>query len=497
MEKMKCFIGLMLLLFITGCSNYNMSMKIDKDKSMDYTLTILSNYYNDTLNKNISIYKEKFEQYGYLVEDYNIDNKYGMIISKKFDNIDDISYGKRSDEFNLLYLYTDGYDADTESKMFNVDEGIATNRYAANFYVDLSNLGLDLTNTTITYSVELPNVPLSSNATFVSEDKKTLTWNITSLGKTEIDYVFELNSYDNIYYIVAILIAIYLLFSILSNLFRKSGDDRDNVNIKYNNNNYNSDMNKKIENITNNAIKNSSNNVTYNNIADAPIKTIPKASPAPSSVTVIPPTKVNNIEMTEDITNFKTPDNKNNVFAIFEKKEQNNESSVKINDNEEFNKMINNVNNGNINSVSTNEESVYNSLENSNISTNEVINNKDENDISNLIDIPVIYNDSNISNNTDNIHRDSNSVLNNESIYTDDSSNKNTYVSNESINITNTDISNNTTEIDIVYNNDINSDTDNSNQSVTFQSLNEDSNDGRVIIVNNKSIVINNDKKEE
>ena len=87
MRKIKYYLVLLLIFFITGCSSYDMSMKISEDKSMVYTLTILSNSYNSALASNISIYKDKFEQYGYFVSEYNDGNKYGMIVTKEFDNM--------------------------------------------------------------------------------------------------------------------------------------------------------------------------------------------------------------------------------------------------------------------------------------------------------------------------------------------------------------------------------------------------------------------------
>ena len=258
MRIIKVFLILILLILITGCSNYDMTMKISKDKRVDYSLTILSN--SNDFNEEITSYKEKFEQYGYLVEEYKSDNKYGMIVSKKFDNIDNISNGKRSEEFNLLYLYSDGYDETIESKMFNVEKGIDTNRYAANLYVDLSNLGIDLNKATVTYTVMLPNVSVSNNANSITNEGKTLTWNITSSGKTEIDYVFELKSYDSLYFGAAVIIAIFLFFMIISTLFSKSGDSNSNASDDY-------DLDKKIQNLTNNAIKNNNyiNTNNYNN----------------------------------------------------------------------------------------------------------------------------------------------------------------------------------------------------------------------------------------
>lgn len=442
MKKIKYFLTLILVIFITGCSNYNMSMKINKDKSMIYTVIITSDGYNSTLANNISVYKEKYEQYGYLVKEYNEDNKYGMIISKHFENIDDISYGNINEEFNLLYLYNDGYNEDVESKMFNVEKGFLKNTYTANFYVDLSNLGINLNDATVTYSVELPKESLSNNASLVSEDKNVLTWNITSLGKNEIDYVFELNSHDDIYYIIAVLIVIYLFFSIIINLFRKEDDDKE----KRNHSNPD-DINKKIENLTSNAIKNSNNKNGSVNKIDTVSNMDINHSNIPGPIKLIP--DMNNTDTNYDITALKTPDNKKKGFFGMKKNNKTNEDVYRVNNNEEFNMMIENINNGNINNGSNNNEIIQNSSSVNNI------NNISENEIVNVKPIFDI--------NPDTLNS---SVVDNSSI-------------------------NNINNVEKIDNN-----IEDENQ--TFDSLkdNENNADGPIIRVNSKSIVVEKEKNE-
>ena len=109
MRNIKKFILLVFVILLTGCTNYDMSMKIDKDKSMLFSITILSDNQNEISN-GIIILKEKYEKYGFVVSEYNQGNGYGVVMTKKFDDIDDISFGKRSDEFDLLYFYNNDYD---------------------------------------------------------------------------------------------------------------------------------------------------------------------------------------------------------------------------------------------------------------------------------------------------------------------------------------------------------------------------------------------------
>jgi len=483
MKKIKYILLLFLVVLLTGCSKYNMSMKIDKDKRMDFIITILSNYENSNITNNINIYKEKLEQYGYSVNEYNVENKYGMVISKKFDNIDDISNGKRNEEFDLLYLYKNDYNKEIESKMFNVEKGFDTNRYAANFFIDLTDLGIDLTNSTVTYSVEVPNKTISNNANLVSEDGNSLTWNITSLGKKEIDFVFEIKSYDYIYFGAAILIALFLFFSIISTLFSKSGEEN-NSNKNYNNSN-DYDLDRKIQNLTNNAVNKTNNKVynTNNNINNNTNKQNSSINNnaniynnsynsntnynannkenisnnklnenTSNSINLVPQVK----SKSDDISNFKAPEKqkKKGLFGIFKKEKKiTNIEPTKINTNEEFNAMIENINKGNINVNSEVKE----------------INNKEQEEVDYFESI-----DENSSINVNNTLENNNDLFNVNPVNEFDSlSDINSDTSNNALDINN---------IDVVK----------EEENIQEENFNTSS-----IRLNSKSIEINNDKKDE
>lgn len=270
MKKIKYLIVGLFFILLTGCSSYDMSMSINRNKSMDLSINIVSTS-SEEINKYIDTLKEKYESNDFKVEEFTRDNNYGIRITKHYDNIDNNSFAERTDKFDLLYLYNNDYDKSIETKIFNVDKGFASNRYAANFFVDLTNIDIDLSNTEVTFVAYLPKGNVSNNAGSVSEDGNTLTWNITNKGRTDIEFVFELGSYDTIYFIVAIFIAIFLAFSIISAILSKSGDasssdvDRDieilSNNAKYNNMNKNRPGNNGVySNYMNNRNNNSNNN---------------------------------------------------------------------------------------------------------------------------------------------------------------------------------------------------------------------------------------------
>ena len=332
MRKIKYLIIALFLILLTGCSSYDMSMSINKNKSMDLSINIVSTS-KEEISKYVDSLKEKYESNDFKVEEFTRDNNYGIRITKHYDNIDNNSFAERTDKFDLLYLYNNDYDKSIETKIFNVDKGFASNRYAANFFVDLTNKDTDLSNTEVTFVVYLPKGNVSNNASSVSEDGNTLTWNITNKGRTDIEFVFELGSYDTIYFIVAIFIAIFLVFSIISAILSKSGDasssdvDRDleilSNNAKYNNINKNKPNNNGVySNYMNNKNNNSNNNnvkkpdlVKFNNNDNDFSKIMGNVSVVNNG---IPNNNVNmnNNNQNNDIFNYPTNDNNvmNNNF---------------------------------------------------------------------------------------------------------------------------------------------------------------------------------------
>lgn len=332
MKKIKYLIVALFLILLTGCSSYDMSITINKNKSMDLSIYIVSTS-SEEISKYIDSLKEKYESNDFNVEEFTKDNNYGIRISKHYDNIDNNSFAERTDKFDLLYLYNNDYDKSIETKIFNVDKGFASNRYAANFFVDLTNIDIDLSNTKVTFTVNLPKGSVSNNASTLSEDGNTLTWNITNKGRTDIEFVFEVGSYDTIYFIVAIFIAIFLVFSIISAILSKSGDasssdvDRDieilSNNAKYYNMNKNKPSGNSVySNYMNNRNNNSNNNVKkpelvkFNNNENDFNKMMGNVSIVNNGMTNNN-TNSNNISNNNDIFNYPVNDNNviNNNFS--------------------------------------------------------------------------------------------------------------------------------------------------------------------------------------
>lgn len=221
MKKYCKYLFIVLATFmLSGCYKITTNMTVNSDKSMDFEMIYafdmktmeglggttsdddnLDNSENDLEDEIISEeeMKETFGKKGFDVKAYsNTEENHewkGVIITKKYNNIDDIS---KSEE--KVVVMTDGTSNDEfvfdDSQLFSLNSGI----YKANFLYNFTSGEDDTTDYSayssmldLKYTVTLPGKVISNNATTVSSDGKTLTWNLEIGKKNEINYEFSLN----------------------------------------------------------------------------------------------------------------------------------------------------------------------------------------------------------------------------------------------------------------------------------------------------------------
>ena len=174
-----------------------------------------------------AISSEELEDAGYTVSRYNEDGFKGYKVSKTFSNIEDITYGDifYSEENSELMAQT----TTESSTTINNNEPIFTkdgNNYKFNFPIEdtgeLSSMGVVFDMQLV---VTFPNKPESHNATSVSEDGKTLTWNLLSLDG-DAEATFALN--DNLVMYIAIGVAILLVLIIIVLVVKNKGKKKKN-----------------------------------------------------------------------------------------------------------------------------------------------------------------------------------------------------------------------------------------------------------------------------
>ncbi len=248
------------VLLLGGCkAKFETNMSINQDKSMN--LKIIEGFDDELINAMMSMNEsssleeiEEVKEYtdeeqrkflqenlfksdeaftsveaeGFIVEEYQDDTYMGYMVTKNIENID--NYVGDNTNFSL----SDYEDFDSK-KIFTKDGNVykgrilfenAENEEAAETY----NIDFEYV-----FTLTLPNKVISSNATTVSEDGKTLTWNLVNNNISAIEFEFEFPSFlamikDNMFIVAGIAIVIILIIVVVITLIiTKSKKNNKNI----------------------------------------------------------------------------------------------------------------------------------------------------------------------------------------------------------------------------------------------------------------------------
>ncbi len=249
----KVFVLFLTTMFICGCSmKSEFSMNIKSDKSMDFSVLMavddklmnammsMQNSSEDEQSKEYteeekwkfleSSISEQYSSEGFEKERYEQDEYKGIKLSKKISNIDDITGDTINFSFenyanidkSIVFVKNgDKYKATLTSEgLVNVgSENSGDNSY------DMSDIDYD-----VKFIVTLPNKPISHNATSVSSDGKTLTWDLSNaneISNMEFEFSFQNNNFI-IYLVIGVVGAIVIAGVIFIILKRKKNNS--NIN---------------------------------------------------------------------------------------------------------------------------------------------------------------------------------------------------------------------------------------------------------------------------
>lgn len=227
MKKVLKLCGVVLcLLLITGCMNMNVKVKVNANKSVDlnmkmevnlleYARTItsmnpdakdlteeeLKQYVDENFNMESSDFIDEEElaelkKEGYKIEE-NFDKEkylYDIVLTKHADNIDDISKleNEQKEDDSAFFIKTSKNTYKPNINVVNNDNNEELNDDEANDLEGISPIISSGMSASISYifEVNLPNKPISHNATSVSSDGKTLIWTLNGNSNTNIDFEF-------------------------------------------------------------------------------------------------------------------------------------------------------------------------------------------------------------------------------------------------------------------------------------------------------------------
>ena len=233
LKKIVCL--LVCILLLTGCSmRAEYSIGINKDKSVDLGISYALD--NELIDLMLSDGEETTqtytdderwemiessidsngnpEDYGFISSRYTDGEFKGMTFTKTFESID--SLVSNDANLNLGDIYT------TEDiKMFTESNGTYTmHLYIDSESTDTSGMSTDFMEGNLV--ITLPNEPIYHNATSVSEDGKTLTWDLVNFdGDIQLEFKISVIPWNYII-IGAIALVVIIILIVVINLINKN-----------------------------------------------------------------------------------------------------------------------------------------------------------------------------------------------------------------------------------------------------------------------------------
>ncbi len=265
------------MILLTGCVKYDMTMDITKeDVKVGLIYAMQSSYVTDSTMFDET--KKEAKDEGYTVEDYKDDDYTGIKMYKSLGSLDSLSKGK-GDVINITDLFSETNKLD-KTKLFKLEKGV----YKANFVFDATNenslsggsessdedddlfsedessddsydeeesdatleqeeddewsfdtesssdesdnndadLNKMLSGIKFKFEVTLPNAAVSNNATKVSDDKKTLTWEVSYGSKANVEFSFKTTN-NMITYIAVGAVAVVVVAGVVILIVKKKG----------------------------------------------------------------------------------------------------------------------------------------------------------------------------------------------------------------------------------------------------------------------------------
>ena len=278
MKKICNFLILIMLMFImTGCVKFNANMTIEKDKSMEFDIiyAVDATYFGDEGLNFTESELQGIKDSGFVVNDYSNGNMKGIKITKSVNNIDSVSSSENTN-FSLSNLMNN--EENNNKYLFKIEKGLLKNTYIAKFEFNSSDSSLNnsfddveneddiyeesdniisnddelnleddelnledetdfdmdydyssmMAGMDLSFNVNLPYSATSNNATEVSNEGKTLKWNLMSNGESEfIEFKFQLYNMTTIY--IGIGIIILLIIAIIFLIIKKFGKKKNKL----------------------------------------------------------------------------------------------------------------------------------------------------------------------------------------------------------------------------------------------------------------------------
>lgn len=222
MKKVLSLIAVMaiLLVALTGCVSVNYEVTLNKDGTAD--VAYIYGFEKEMLEQlgasaedMTSDMKANAETSNYQIEAYSDDKVEGFKAKKHIENLSELSLEDAFGSENVK---------DSEENQIKIEKKGPKTVYSQNASIDLSGMDESTESmVTMKYVIKLPVKVGENNASEVSEDGKTLTWNLKAGETNEISFEAESNYLTTIIMIsIAILLVIIILIVVFLNKGKKN-----------------------------------------------------------------------------------------------------------------------------------------------------------------------------------------------------------------------------------------------------------------------------------
>lgn len=213
MKKANCFLSLLIcMIILTGCIRFNTSITIKGNGKMDVNMLFASmdtSSYSDGDSSSSGLTPEQKKQYqddGWDVQDYSSAGYKGFTLSKKNVDLKDINAtmkqtSENTNQSSNFSIKREGLKYVLKWQVYS-DSDKGSMSQAAPYIKQASGY--------MKFTLNLPVKAISSNATNISNDGKTLEWDLLNLGESgSIEATYSLISIPLV--IVLAVVAVLLI----------------------------------------------------------------------------------------------------------------------------------------------------------------------------------------------------------------------------------------------------------------------------------------------
>lgn len=227
-KSLKLFILLILMLIIlTGCVdiNYEVTINSDGTANITYVYGFEKEYLEEmevTAEEMTQEIKKDAETSKYTVETYSDDKIEGIKATK---TVTDFSQISLEEAFGAEYV------SDSEENKIKLEKKGLKTVYSQKADIDLTSMDETMSSIIkMKYAINLPTKSESNNANEVSEDGKTLIWNLKAGEVNKIEFkATELGTIAKIIIILIILVSVGIIIAIVIITVRKIKNRKNNI----------------------------------------------------------------------------------------------------------------------------------------------------------------------------------------------------------------------------------------------------------------------------